>query len=214
MSVRILYGGSVKPDNTRSLMECEDIDGFLVGGASLKSKTFLVSLKKRHRPRRKRQLMFTTVILAIHILVCVALIMVILLQSGKGADIGAVFGGGSSNTVFGSTGATPFLSKFTIAAAVIFMVTSIILTYFSGKGAAERVFGGWRIWHRSSGDHAGSRASLKTGAEGPTKPEGAPVEKGTAPTRTAPSAPATKAEPRQGGATFAASREATGTWNK
>lgn len=79
--------------------------------------------------------MFTTLILVIHIVVCIALILIILLQSGKGADIGAVFGGGSSQTVFGSTGATPFLSKVTIGAAVIFMITSIILTYFSGKGA-------------------------------------------------------------------------------
>jgi preprotein translocase subunit SecG len=78
--------------------------------------------------------MFTTLILVVHIVVCIALILIILLQSGKGADIGAVFGGGSSQTVFGSTGATPFLSKITIGAAVIFMVTSIILTYFSGKG--------------------------------------------------------------------------------
>ena len=78
--------------------------------------------------------MFTTFILVIHIVVCVALILIILLQSGKGADIGAVFGGGSSQTVFGSSGATPFLSKVTIVAAVVFMLTSIILTYFSGKG--------------------------------------------------------------------------------
>jgi preprotein translocase subunit SecG len=78
--------------------------------------------------------MFTTLVLVIHVIVCVALILIILLQSGKGADIGAVFGGGSSQTVFGSTGASTFLSKVTIAAAVVFMVTSIILTYFSGKG--------------------------------------------------------------------------------
>jgi preprotein translocase subunit SecG len=78
--------------------------------------------------------MFTTLVLVIHVIVCVALILIILLQSGKGADIGAVFGGGSSQTVFGSTGASTFLSKVTIAAAVVFMVTSIILTYFSGRG--------------------------------------------------------------------------------
>ncbi len=77
--------------------------------------------------------MFTTFILMIHVTVCIALILIILLQSGKGADIGAAFGGGSSQTVFGSTGATPFLSKITIGAAVAFMVTSIILTYFSGR---------------------------------------------------------------------------------
>jgi preprotein translocase subunit SecG len=77
--------------------------------------------------------MFTAFIIVLHIIVCVALILIILLQSGKGADIGAVFGGGSSQTVFGSSGATTFLSKITIAAAVIFMITSIVLTYFSGR---------------------------------------------------------------------------------
>ena len=75
------------------------------------------------------------IILVVHVIVCIALILIILLQSGKGADIGAVFGGGSSQTVFGSTGAATFLSKFTIGAAVIFMCTSIILTIFSGRVA-------------------------------------------------------------------------------
>ena len=63
----------------------------------------------------------------------ITLVLIILLQTGKGADIGAAFGGGSSQTVFGSSGATPFLSKVTIGAAVAFMCTSIILTYFSGR---------------------------------------------------------------------------------
>ncbi len=78
--------------------------------------------------------MLTAIILVVHVIVCIALILIILLQTGKGADIGAVFGGGSSQTVFGSTGAATFLSKFTIGAAVVFMVTSIVLTYFSGRG--------------------------------------------------------------------------------
>jgi len=78
--------------------------------------------------------MFTTLVLIVHVIVCLALILIILLQTGKGADIGAAFGGGSSQTVFGSTGATPFLSKITIGAAVAFICTSIILTYFSGRG--------------------------------------------------------------------------------
>jgi preprotein translocase subunit SecG len=81
--------------------------------------------------------MFLTLVLVVHVIVCIALILIILLQSGKGADIGAVFGGGSSQTVFGSSGAGTFLSKITIAAAVIFMLTSIILTYFSGKGLVK-----------------------------------------------------------------------------
>jgi preprotein translocase subunit SecG len=82
--------------------------------------------------------MFTTLVLVLHVVVSIALILIILLQSGKGADIGAVFGGGSNQTVFGSTGAATFLSKVTIAAAVIFMVTSIILTYFAGKGVGVK----------------------------------------------------------------------------
>jgi preprotein translocase subunit SecG len=77
--------------------------------------------------------MFITLVIIIHVLVCTMLVLTILLQSGKGADIGAVFGGGSSQTLFGTTGATTLLHKVTIAAAAIFMVTSIGLTYFSGK---------------------------------------------------------------------------------
>ena len=81
--------------------------------------------------------MFTTFVLVIHVVVCLAMILIILLQTGKGADIGAAFGGGSSQTVFGSSGATTFLSKVTIIAAVVFMSTSFILTYFSGKGVSQ-----------------------------------------------------------------------------
>jgi preprotein translocase subunit SecG len=70
-------------------------------------------------------------LVVIHILVCVALIMIVLLQTGKGADMGAAFGGGSSQTLFGSTGASTFLSKATTVAAVVFMLTSLALAYVS-----------------------------------------------------------------------------------
>jgi preprotein translocase subunit SecG len=50
----------------------------------------------------------TILLIIVHVIVCVALIMIVLLQTGKGADIGAVFGGGSSSTLFGSTGASTF----------------------------------------------------------------------------------------------------------
>jgi len=72
----------------------------------------------------------TTVIIIIHVLVCLALISIVLLQHGKGAGIGAAFGG-SSQTVFGSTGAAPFLAKLTAVAAVLFMLTSLSLTFLS-----------------------------------------------------------------------------------
>jgi preprotein translocase subunit SecG len=70
----------------------------------------------------------TTIIVIIHIIVSLALIMIVLLQHGKGAGIGAAFGG-SSQTVFGSTGAAPFLAKLTAVAAILFMVTSLGLTF-------------------------------------------------------------------------------------
>ena len=68
-------------------------------------------------------------LIILHVIVCIALIMIVLLQTGKGADMGAAFGGGSSQTLFGSTGASTFLSKATAAAAVIFMLTSLGLAY-------------------------------------------------------------------------------------
>ena len=63
----------------------------------------------------------TIFVIVIHIIVSLALICIVLLQHGKGAGIGAAFGG-SSQTVFGSTGAAPFLAKLTAVAAVLFMV--------------------------------------------------------------------------------------------
>jgi preprotein translocase subunit SecG len=64
----------------------------------------------------------------LHVIVCLALICIVLLQHGKGAGIGAAFGG-SSQTVFGSTGAAPFLAKLTAVAAIVFMLTSLGLTF-------------------------------------------------------------------------------------
>jgi len=72
-----------------------------------------------------------TILVLIHVIVCIALIMIVLLQTGKGADMGAAFGGGASQTLFGSTGASTFLSKATTAAAIIFMITSLALAYIS-----------------------------------------------------------------------------------
>ena len=66
----------------------------------------------------------------LHIFVCVALILIVLLQAGKGASMGAAFGG-ASQTIFGSPGAAGFLTKITTAAAVLFMMTSFFLTMFS-----------------------------------------------------------------------------------
>ncbi len=84
----------------------------------------------------------SAVITVLHVLVCVFMIAVILLQRGKGADAGAVFGGAGSSTVFGSRGAGNFLTKLTTASAVIFMVTSLTLSYMRAGGSDERLFDG------------------------------------------------------------------------
>ena len=81
-------------------------------------------------------------IVTLHILVCVALIMIVLLQTGKGASIGASFGGGGSQTLFGGSGASTFLSKATTIIAVIFMLTSLILAYMSGHTSQSSVMTG------------------------------------------------------------------------
>lgn len=77
-----------------------------------------------------------TIATVIHVLGCLALIFIVLLQHGKGAGIGAAFGG-SSQTVFGSTGAAPFLAKLTAAVAILFMVTSLGLTFIGQQKEAS-----------------------------------------------------------------------------
>jgi preprotein translocase subunit SecG len=75
----------------------------------------------------------------IHVLVCIGLILVVLLQTGKGAEVGAVFGG-SSATIFGSSGAGNFLSRLTTGMAIVFMITSLTLGYFAGRKPSETIF--------------------------------------------------------------------------
>ncbi len=81
----------------------------------------------------------STIFVIIHIVVCVALILIVLLQTGKGASMGMSFGGGASQTLFGSSGAGTFLTKLTTGAAVIFMLTSLGLAYMSGHKTVESV---------------------------------------------------------------------------
>jgi preprotein translocase subunit SecG len=74
-----------------------------------------------------------TLLIIVHVIVCFFLIFIVLLQSGKGAELGAAFGG-SNQTIFGSRGAATFLNKLTTVAAVIFMLTSLTLAVVTAKG--------------------------------------------------------------------------------
>lgn len=80
-----------------------------------------------------------TIVTIFHIIACMFLIGVVLLQQGKGADMGAVFGG-SSSTIFGSGGAGNFLTRLTTAMAIIFMLTSLTLTYTGARRVTSTVF--------------------------------------------------------------------------
>ncbi|HXB21113.1 MAG TPA: preprotein translocase subunit SecG [Candidatus Solibacter sp.] len=83
--------------------------------------------------------MLTALITIVHVLVCSVLIIVVLLQHGKSADIAATFGGAGSQTAFGPRGTATLLSKVTTWCAVIFMLTSISLTIFANKKHSNSV---------------------------------------------------------------------------
>jgi len=79
-----------------------------------------------------------TLLTVIHVAVCLFLIVIVLLQHGKGADAGATFGG-SSQSLFGSEGPLPLLNKITTTVAIVFMLTSVSLAYFSSSKSTGSV---------------------------------------------------------------------------
>jgi preprotein translocase subunit SecG len=126
----------------------------------------------------------STILIVVHVTVSVALIMIVLLQTGKGADMGAAFGGGSSQTLFGSTGASTFLSKATTGAAIIFMLTSLALAYLSTHRTADSIM---------QGTPAPATQSETAPQESSTPAQSAPATQG----QTAPQESNTPAKPAQ-----------------
>jgi preprotein translocase subunit SecG len=80
-----------------------------------------------------------TLVLVFHILAAVGIVVLVLLQHGKGADMGAAFGSGSAGSLFGSAGASNFLSRTTAVLAAVFFATSLGLTYFSAPSKSSGV---------------------------------------------------------------------------
>ncbi|MBI2340641.1 MAG: preprotein translocase subunit SecG [Deltaproteobacteria bacterium] len=113
-------------------------------------------------------------ILVVHFIVCFFLIVVILLQAGKGADIGATFGAGSSQSLFGARGAATFLSKLTTTGALVFLLTSISLAAIH-KGRSKTGGG------ESAVDNVPVEAPVEEAPAAPAPaeraPEAAPAEK-------------------------------------
>ncbi len=113
------------------------------------------------------------VLIFLHVFVCIAMIGIVLLQSGKGAEMGASFGAGGSQTVFGASGGNTFMNKLTTGAAIIFMLTSLLLA------------------HLSSG---GNSSSIMSSKSAPAKPAPQPMQ--SAPVQVPAGAPAAPAAPQ------------------
>jgi len=120
-----------------------------------------------------------TVVLVLHIVAAVAIVVLVLLQHGKGADMGAAFGSGSAGSLFGSAGAANFLSRTTAVLAAVFFATSLGLTYFSASSS--------------------STGGVTQKLEIPAAPKGAAQPAETKPAAPASSAPSPAAPPAQGG---------------
>ncbi len=108
----------------------------------------------------------------VHVLVSLGLIVVVLLQTGKGTDMGAAFGGGSSTTVFGGSGAGNFLTRVTTGMAVVFMLTCLTLGYFAEQRPGSSVFDSV---NPSAGTGDAPAATDAPAAQSPEKPPEAPA---------------------------------------
>jgi preprotein translocase subunit SecG len=85
---------------------------------------------------------WTNVLIVLHVLVALAIIGLVLLQHGKGADMGSGFGGGASSSLFGATGSANFLSRSTAALATVFFILSLTLAYLATNRGGEQPAGG------------------------------------------------------------------------
>ena len=129
-------------------------------------------------------LAMTAFLIILHVLVCVFLILFVLLQPGARGGVGAAFGGAGGQTVFGGRGANTFLAKLTAAAAIIFMVTSISLSYFvshttsvmKSKATATQPDDEKKDREKKDGDKAptGDDAQPTGATEGTAKPPATP----------------------------------------
>jgi preprotein translocase subunit SecG len=128
-------------------------------------------------------------VLVLHVLTAIAVCGFVLLQHGKGADMGAAFGSGSSGSLFGAAGSANFLSRTTAVLATVFFVTSIGLTYFGTLHGKPQ-----GLMERGVMDKAAPTAPK---ASDVPQPAGASPAAGGAP---APSAPATSGVPVDSGA--------------
>ena len=137
----------------------------------------------------------TILLQVLYFMVCVFLIVVVLLQHGKGADIGVSLGAGSSNTVFGARGAGNFLTKLTTVSAILFMVLAFSLARFAADNSAEDLLAVPASETPAAPTESAPAEVVPESTAPPSEPGGAPsgfetIETPPAPPATAPETPA------------------------
>jgi len=115
--------------------------------------------------------MLQELILIVHLVIALAIIGLVLLQHGKGADMGAAFGSGSAGSLFGASGASNFLSKSTAVCATVFFVTCLSLTYFSAPRLQSGVMGTVKSQQKAPATTEGVPATVPAPASAPAKAE-------------------------------------------
>jgi preprotein translocase subunit SecG len=113
-------------------------------------------------------------VLALQLITAVVMIGLVLVQHGKGADMGASFGSGASGSLFGATGSANFLSRSTAVCAGIFFVCTLALAYFGNLGGSVRDNGG-SVFERAGAASAPAPASAPAVGQIPTAPAAAPA---------------------------------------
>ena len=134
--------------------------------------------------------MLVTLVTIVHVSVCVFLILVILLQAGKDAGMGAAFGGGGSGTVFGGRGAGSFLGKVTAVCASIFFITSLSLSFAASYKPSVTSTTSSKAPVAPAPLPEGDQTPPATAPEGQAKTPEAPAPAAPAPGAPAPAAPA------------------------
>jgi len=117
-------------------------------------------------------------VMTVHVIVCIFLIIVVLLQSGKAADLAGAFGGMGSQTAFGPRGSATLLSKATTISAVLFMVTSLSLSILATRnaGLGTSVLDSSPAGSRATAPGAPKGGAPVTSAPAPGAPAGQPVQ--------------------------------------
>lgn len=115
------------------------------------------------------------VLVFLHVFVSIALIGIVLLQSGKGAEMGASFGAGGSQTVFGASGGNSFMNRLTTGAAIIFMLTSLTLAHLSSSGSSSSIMSSKKAPAAPAAPAAPTQGAAPAQPAAPAAPAQAPV---------------------------------------